>query len=83
MRKIGFTLVLILSLALLSACAHTSQTAVTGTTAATLDAIVQKGELVVGTAASMPPFNMTTKDGEIIGFEPDLARLIAAGLGVP
>jgi len=26
---------------------------------------------------------MTTKDGEIIGFEPDLARLIAAGLGVP
>ena len=83
MRKTGFTLVLILSLALLSACAHTSQTAVTGTTAATLDAIVQKGELVVGTAASMPPFNMTTKDGEIIGFEPDLARLIAAGLGVP
>ncbi len=83
MRKIGLTLVLILSLALLSACAHTSQTAVTGTTAATLDAIVQKGELVVGTAASMPPFNMTTKEGEIIGFEPDLARLIAAGMGIP
>ena len=83
MRKTGFTLVLILSLALLSACAHTSQTAVTGTTAATLDAIVQKGELVVGTAASMPPFNMTTKEGEIIGFEPDLARLIAAGMGIP
>jgi len=83
MRKTGFTLLLILSLALLSACAHTSPTAVTGTTAATLDAIVQKGKLVVGTAASMPPFNMTTKDGEIIGFEPDLARLIAAGLGVP
>ena len=83
MRKIGLTLVLILSLALLSACAHTSQTATTGSTAATLDAIVQKGELVVGTAASMPPFNMTTKDGEIIGFEPDLARLIAAGMGVP
>ena len=83
MRKIGLTLVLILSLVLLSACAHTSQTATTGSTAATLDAIVQKGELVVGTAASMPPFNMTTKDGEIIGFEPDLARLIAAGMGVP
>lgn len=83
MRKTGFTLVLILALALLSACAHTSQTAVTGTPMATLDVIVQKGELVVGTAASMPPFNMTTKEGEIIGFEPDLARLIAAGLGVP
>ena len=83
MRKIGLILVLILSLALLNACAHTSQTATTGTTAATLDDIVQKGELVVGTAASMPPFNMTTKDGEIIGFEPDLARLIAAGMGVP
>ena len=31
------------------------------------------GELVVGTAASMPPLNMTTKTGEIIGLEIDMA----------
>ena len=47
-----------------------------------LDGIVQKGELVVGTAASMPPLNMTTKKGEIIGFEIDLARMMASAMGV-
>ncbi len=44
--------------------------------------IVAKGELVVGTAASMPPLNMKTKDGEIIGMEIDLAQLIAGAMGV-
>ena len=42
-----------------------------------LDRIMAKKELVVGTAASMPPLNMTTKDGQIIGVEVDLARLFA------
>jgi len=37
---------------------------------------------VVGTAASMPPLNMTTKDGQIIGMEADLARFFADGMGV-
>jgi polar amino acid transport system substrate-binding protein len=30
----------------------------------------------------MPPFAMTTKDGKIIGFEPDLAQDIADSMGV-
>jgi len=47
-----------------------------------LDRIVAKKELVVGTAASMPPLNMTMKDGQIAGMEIDLARLIAAALEV-
>lgn len=47
-----------------------------------LDRIVAKKELVVGTAASMPPLNMTTKDGQIIGIEADLARYFANGMGV-
>ncbi len=47
-----------------------------------VDRIVAKKELVVGTAASMPPLNMTTKDGQIIGIEVDLARLFADGMGV-
>ena len=45
-----------------------------------LDRIVAKKELVVGTAASMPPLNMTMKDGQIAGMEIDLARLIAGAL---
>ena len=47
-----------------------------------LDRIQEKKELVVGTAASMPPLNMTTKDGEIIGVEMDLARYFAGGMNV-
>ena len=47
-----------------------------------VDRVVAKKELVVGTAASMPPLNMTTKDGEIIGMEVDLARFFASGMEV-
>jgi polar amino acid transport system substrate-binding protein len=47
-----------------------------------LDRIVTKKELVVGTAASMPPLNMTMKDGQIAGMEIDLAHLLAGALGV-
>jgi polar amino acid transport system substrate-binding protein len=65
-------LVLVLVFGLLSACVHTP----------VIDRIHQKGELVVGTAASMPPLNMTTKEGEIIGFEVDLARFMAEDMGV-
>jgi polar amino acid transport system substrate-binding protein len=51
-------------------------------TSPVVDRIVAKKELVVGTAASMPPLNMTTKDGQIIGMEVDLARFFADGMGV-
>jgi polar amino acid transport system substrate-binding protein len=47
-----------------------------------LDRILSKKELVVGTAASMPPLNMTFKDGQIAGMEIDLARYIANSLEV-
>jgi polar amino acid transport system substrate-binding protein len=47
-----------------------------------LERIQQKGELTVGTMGDMPPLNMTTKDGEIIGLEPDIARLMANAMGV-
>jgi len=47
-----------------------------------LNRILTKKELVVGTAASMPPLNMTTKDGQIVGMEMDLARIFADGMGV-
>jgi polar amino acid transport system substrate-binding protein len=47
-----------------------------------LSRILQRGELIVGTAGSMPPLNMTTKEGKVIGFEIDLARYFAATMGV-
>ena len=53
-----------------------------GTISPVLDRIQAKKELVVGTAADMPPLNMTTKDGQIVGLEVDIASLFAAGMGV-
>lgn len=53
-----------------------------GTVSPVLDRLQAKKELVVGTAADMPPLNMTTKDGQIIGLEVDIASLFAAGMGV-
>jgi polar amino acid transport system substrate-binding protein len=47
-----------------------------------MDRILAKKELVVGTAASMPPLNMTLKDGQIVGLEIDLARMFANAMGV-
>ena len=70
---------LVLALSLVSVCNNTSAKSVN---APVLDSILKKGELVVGTAGSMPPLNMTTKEGEIIGIEAELAGAIAAGMGV-
>ncbi|MBW1981805.1 MAG: transporter substrate-binding domain-containing protein [Deltaproteobacteria bacterium] len=47
-----------------------------------IDRILQRGELVVGTAGNMPPLNATSKDGKVIGFEADIARFMAGGMGV-
>jgi polar amino acid transport system substrate-binding protein len=79
MRRARVVIVLIVALAFLFGC---SQKIVKPTPTPVLDRILQKGELVVGTAASMPPLNMTTKSGEIIGFEVDLAKMMANAMGV-
>jgi polar amino acid transport system substrate-binding protein len=47
-----------------------------------LDRIQKRGSLIAGTAGSMPPFNMTTRDGQLIGLDVDLAKAIAATMGV-
>ena len=67
---------------MLAGYAHTSGKVLKETTSPVLGRILEKGELVVGTSASIPPLNMTTKDGEIIGLEPDLAKVMANAMGV-
>ena len=47
-----------------------------------LDRIATRGELIVGTAGNMPPLNMTTKDGKVIGIDIDLAKYIAGNMDV-
>jgi polar amino acid transport system substrate-binding protein len=48
----------------------------------TLAEIKAKGEIVVGSKADFPPYGFTDKDGQIVGFEPDLAAELAKRLGV-
>ena len=47
-----------------------------------MDRILQKEQLVVGITGTQPPLNATTKDGKIIGYDADIARLIATNMGV-
>jgi len=83
MKKVGMLIAVLLALTLVSACEHTKgQGASTGHPVCAFDRISQSGQLVVGTAGSMPPMNMTTRDGEVIGLEPDMAKLMAAAMGV-
>jgi len=47
-----------------------------------MDDIIKKGELVVGVTGTQPPLNVTDKNGQIIGFDADIAKLIASNMGV-
>ncbi|HMK78454.1 MAG TPA: transporter substrate-binding domain-containing protein [Xanthobacteraceae bacterium] len=50
--------------------------------AQTLEKIKQRGVLVVGSKADYKPFGFRDASGAIVGFEPDIARLVADRLGV-
>ncbi len=69
-----------------SILALTALVALAGTAAAqgskNLSRIVESGELRVGLSANQPPLNVRSKSGDIIGLEPDLARLLAGSMGV-
>ena len=48
----------------------------------TVKKIVEQGVLRVGMTADQPPFTMKAKDGSVIGYEVDLAAMLAASMGV-
>ena len=81
MKQKCLAVILIFSLTLLSGCALTNQRAAEIPGGSVLERIATKGELVVGTTGSMPLFNMTTKSGEIIGIDIDLAKRISNAMG--
>ncbi len=47
-----------------------------------MNKVLKKGELVIGTSGDYPPFNMKTKDGGFAGYDMDLGTIIASGMGV-
>src|SRR5215216_5581139 len=53
-----------------------------GASAQTLDKIMSRGVLVVGTKADYKPFGFRDPSGAIVGFEPDIGKEVADKLGV-
>ena len=51
-------------------------------TAQTLKKIAERGELRVGMTANQPPFTMKATDGSVIGYEVDLATMLAEVMDV-
>lgn len=82
MQKTRNLLALVVFVGLMAVWGHVFAAGETTKVSPVLDRILAKKELIVGTAASMPPLNMTTKDGQIIGMEIDLARIFASGMEV-
>jgi polar amino acid transport system substrate-binding protein len=66
----------------LTGCAQMNGNTANTSASPVIDRILQRGELVVGMAGNMPPLNMTTKEGELIGYEVDLAKGMAKAMGV-
>ena len=73
-------IVSIMALIIFTGCAEMQQGSSNTSASPVLDRIQKRGELIVGTMGNMPPLNMTAKDGEIFGLEPDLASYERAGL---
>jgi polar amino acid transport system substrate-binding protein len=82
MKFAKIIIVSILALIFFTGCAEMQQGSSSTSASPVLDRIQKRGELIVGTMGNMPPLNMTAKDGEIFGLEPDLARLMAGAMGV-
>jgi polar amino acid transport system substrate-binding protein len=75
-------LLLVLVMGFVSSCASQSDYLLAPKAYPVINRIQQRGELAVGIAGEMPPLNMTTKDGMVVGLEPDLARYMAQAMGV-
>ena len=47
-----------------------------------MERIIKKGEVAVGTSGTQPPMSATNKKGELIGMDVDLSRAMADAMGV-
>lgn len=55
---------------------------VTGIAQNTLSNIINKGEIMIGMTGNQPPYNMKAKNGRLIGYDVDLANILAESMGV-
>lgn len=76
------SIVVISLLLFLIGCAQTNSNTANASATTVIDRIQKSGMLTVGMTGNMPPFNMTSKEGELMGYEVDLARAMAKAMGV-
>ena len=67
---------------LLLAIVLTIAVAFPGITQNTLSNIIKNGEIRIGMTANQPPYSMKTKNGKLMGYEVDLANILAESMGV-
>jgi polar amino acid transport system substrate-binding protein len=60
-----------------AALLFTACTAVQAQEKSRLDEVVQRGKVIVGVTSEAPPFGFIDEKGELVGFDIDIARLIA------
>jgi polar amino acid transport system substrate-binding protein len=53
-----------------------------GAPVSTLSRVTRRGELILGTSGNMPPMTQALADGKVVGFDIDMARLMASGMNV-
>ena len=56
--------------------------AVPGITQNTLSNIINNGEIRIGMTGNQPPYSMKAKNGKLMGYEVDLAKILAESMGV-
>jgi polar amino acid transport system substrate-binding protein len=81
MHKLKTMAIIAIAVIVLSSCSHMRLTGHEMSTSSHLARFMQKSEFVVGTTGDMPPLNMTTKNGEVVGFEMDIVRMMADAMG--
>lgn len=67
---------------LIFAIALTIAVAAPGITQNTLSNIIDNGEIRIGMTGNQPPYSMKAKNGRLMGYEVDLATILAGSIGV-
>jgi polar amino acid transport system substrate-binding protein len=63
-------------------CSLLFAVAITGPASAQgkLQEVLQRGKLIVGTGSTNPPWHFKDEKGELVGFDIDIAKMVAKGL---
>lgn len=77
----GMLIILILVLAFLLGCNAPGKDD-NGLADISLEVVKERGQLIVGTSTSYPPMEFYDESGVLVGFDMDLAKIIASELGV-